>query len=325
MIPDPSEARQTRQDAGVYILANDYVLEYAKALFRSLRHFNPSLPAYVIPFDDRMDALTREARAFGIGIYEAPHANALDAMAAASFGETGAGQRMFRKFTAFWGPLESFLYLDVDIALLDDPAKLLGLFQRADCDFLSFDSDETRAYLPPLREEMQRACRSKSFNAGAFLSRRGLFTMEQVLRLAEEAQPHKKQFAIYGDQSFFNFAVDKSGLLQRRLPEAAPGSVEKTWSDRTPIDWKDGAYRVLDPASPDCGKPIPFIHWAGHNQGDAFPNRHLFYHFRLLDASPWEALRYKLADRWRWTVPPRVHHIRHLWKRLLQRLRILPT
>ena len=149
--------------------------------------------------------------------------------------------------------------------------------------------------------------------------------MEQVRRLADEAQPHKKEFAIYGDQSFFNFAVDKSGIYQRRLPDVAPGYPEKTWGDQTPIAWKNGAYRLLDPGSNDYNSPLPFIHWAGHNQGDAFPNRHLFYHFRLLNASPWEALLYKLADRWRWTIPPLFNRVRHLSRRLLQRLRILPT
>ena len=323
MTPDP---RSPAHDAGVYILANDCVLEYAKALFRSLRHFNATIPAYVIPFDGRMEALTREARAFDVGIYEAPYADDLDALAASSFGETGAGQRMFRKFTAFWGPLDTFFYLDVDIAVLDDPAKLLGLFRRSDCDFLSFDSDETRAYLPgPLREQMQREYGSKSFNAGAFLSRRGLFSMEQVRQLAQEAQPHKKDFAIYGDQSFFNFAVDRSRVRQRRLPEVDASFPEKTWGDQTPIAWKDGAFRLLDPASPDFGKPLPFIHWAGHSQGDAFPNRDIFYHFRLLDASRWETVCYKLADLWRWNVTPVWNHVRHLWRRLLQRLRILPT
>ncbi|MDD5349312.1 MAG: hypothetical protein PHQ12_03790 [Chthoniobacteraceae bacterium] len=324
MTPDPCNPAR---EAGIYILANDCVLEYAKALFRSLRHFNPSIPAYVIPFDGRMDAIAREARAFRIGIYDAPHADDLDAMAAACFGESGAGQRMFRKFTAFWGPLETFLYLDVDIALLDDPAKLLRVFGRADCDFLSFDCDEDRAYLPgPLRDEMQRLHGSRSFNAGAFLSRRGLFTMEQVRRLAEEARPHQKEFAPYlGDQPFFNYALDKSGARHRRLPEVVPHAPEKTWSDRTPIAWREGAYRVLDPASPDCGKALPFIHWAGHAQGDAFPNRALFYRFRLQGASPWQAALYKLADRWRWTVPPLCNRLRHLGKRLLQRLRILPS
>lgn len=319
MTPEPC-------NEGVYILANDRVFEYAKALFRSLRHYNAEIPACIIPFDDRIDAIAREARAFDIALYDAPHAADLDALALECFGDTGNWQRMYRKFTAFWGPLERFLYLDVDIVLLDNPAKLLSLFARSGCDFLSFDCDEERAYLPgPLRDEMRRLG-SKGFNAGAFLSRRGLFSIESVRRLAEAARPRKNEFAPFlGDQPFFNYAVDNSGGIHRRLPEVLPGAPEKTWSDRLPIAWKDDAFRVLDPSSPDCGKALPFIHWAGHAQGDAFPNRDLFYRFRLQDASPWEALRYKLADRWRWIVPPLCERLRHYRRRLLQRLKILPT
>lgn len=323
----PPVSTSTGEPSGVYILANDRVLEFAKSLFRSLRHFNPDLPAYVIAFDDNMEAITREARAFNIGIYAHPHAAELDAMAADCFGESGAGQHMFRKFTAFWGPLETFLYLDADIALLDDPAKLLEVFRQAECDFLSFDADETRAYRPgSFREEMQRDYHSKSFNAGAFISRRGLFDIGKVCRLAAEAQPLKTEFAAcLGDQPFFNFAVDRSRLHQRRLPDALPGTPEKTWGDQQPIAWQNGAYRILDPRSPDCGKAIPFIHWAGHTQYCPFPNRELFYHFRLSDASAWERLCYRIADQWRWKILPPYHRIAHLLRRALQRLGFLPT
>ncbi len=322
----PPVSTSSGEPAGVYILANDRVLEFAKCLFQSLRHFNPTLPAYLIPFDDRMEEITRLAATFHIGVYDAPHAAELDAMAAERFGETGAGQRMFRKFTAYWGPLETFLYLDVDIAILDDPAKLLADFQKAQCDFLSFDRDETRAYRPgPFREQMEREYHSQSFNAGAFISRRGLFDLEAVKRLAREAVPIKNEFAIYGDQSFFNFAVDRARLHQRRLPDAVPGTPEKTWGDQFPIDWKNGAYRILDPRSGDFEKPIPFIHWSGHTERDNFPNREIFYRFRLADATAWEKCRYRMADQWRWKVLPKYYRIKHLCRRALQRLHIIPT
>jgi len=323
MPPSPSKPAG---DCGIYILANDCVLEYAKALFRSLRHHNPDIPAFIIPFDHRMEAITKEAQAFNIGIYDAPYLRELDAMASECFGEAGIGMHMFRRLAAYWGPLETFFYIDVDIVLLDDPAKILNAFAQADCDFLSFDNDETRVYCPgPLRDRMQQECGSKSFNSGAYVSRRGLFDLAAIERLGREAKEIRQQFAIYGDQSFINYIVDVSGLRQRRLPEIDSKYPDKEWSDQAPIAWKDGAYRPLDSKSPDYGKALPFIHWAGHGQRDNFPNRHLFYHFRLLDASKWEAFTYRLADRWRWSIAP----VRQLWgwtqhkfRRLLQKLGI---
>jgi len=322
MPPNPSHSAP---GCGIYILGNDYVLEYAKALFRSLRHYNADIPTFVIPFDAQFDAIAREAQAFNIGMLHPPHLEDLDALAAEQFGEKELSRQMYRKFATFWGSLETFLYLDADIVLLDDPAKILNEFQRAGCDFLSFDNDETRAYEPgPLREKMQREYGSKSFNAGAFVSRRGALDFQNIRQLAEEAQPHKDQFARdLADQPFFNFAIDTSRMCQRRLPEINKNYPDKQWGDQTPISWKDEAFRLLDQTSPDYGKALPFIHWAGHGQLENFPNRHIFYQFRLLDSSRWDAIQYKLADRWRWAIQPALHAwgwLRHKFRRLLQKL-----
>jgi len=316
----------TAGSCGIYILANDRVLEYAIALFHSLRYYNPDIPAFIIPFDDRMEKITEEARAFNIGVYDAPGLKELDAMASACFGEEGIGKHVFRRLAAYWGPLETFFYLDVDIVLLDDPAVILEEFAKADCDFLSFDNDESRVYLPgPVRKRMQKEFGSKSFNSGAYVSRRGLFDFPAIERLAKEASKIKKHFAIYGDQTFVNYIVDVSRLRHRRLPELNDNYPDKQWGDQVPIVWKHGAYRLLDKKSPDYNKPVPFIHWAGHGQFDHFPNRHLFYHFRLLDASKWDAFKYKLADRRRWAMQPVLaagRWLQHKFQRLLQKFGI---
>ncbi|MEI6562133.1 MAG: hypothetical protein WCO68_08635 [Verrucomicrobiota bacterium] len=324
MPPNPSNPAP---GCGIYILANDCVLEYAKALFRSLRHYNAEIPAFVLPFDAQIDAIAKEAEAFNIGMIHPPHLEDLDALAAEQFGEKELSRQMYRKFATFWGPLETFLYLDADIALLDDPAKMLNEFQTAGCDFLSFDNDETRAYEPgPLREKMQREYGSKSFNAGAFISRRGALDFERVRQLAQEAQPFKAQFAPgLGDQPFLNFAIDKSRMCQRRMPEINKNYPDKQWGDQTPIAWKEGAFRLLDKTSADYGKAFPFIHWAGHWQLENFPNRHIFYQFRLLDASLLGSIQYRLADRWRWDSEPLRNAwgwLRHKFRRLLQKLGI---
>mgnify|MGYP006381690867 CR=1 FL=1 len=45
---------------GVYCLANDLVLDWALALFESLREFAPELPLLVIPYDERQVELGLE-------------------------------------------------------------------------------------------------------------------------------------------------------------------------------------------------------------------------------------------------------------------------
>lgn len=291
--------RYIKMDKAIYILANDKVLEFTKVLFRSLRHFNREIPALIIPFDDNVGALRKEAMRFKINFFEDGHPEELDSLALNYFDEKREGGHMFRKFAAFWGPCETFFYIDSDCVFLDDPEKLFTEFKKADCDFMSFDNDETRAYLPgAFRERMQKNYGTKSFNAGAFISRRGLFNIAKLKLIAQEAQAIKDQFAPrLGDQPFFNFAVDSSRLRQKRLPEINKNYPDKEWADQVPIRFKDGAYRLLNKNSPDYYKPLPFIHYAGYccDAGKKIPNRHIFRHFQLSGCSFGEKIAYAIS------------------------------
>ena len=93
-----------------------------------------------------------------------------------------------------------------------------------------------------------------------------------------------------------------TGLRQVRIPEFNTAYPDKLWGDQTPISHQDGAWRLLTPGHRDYGKAEPLIHWAGHHGDDPFPNRHIFYHFRLLEESPFARLAYTCADHWRWRV-----------------------
>ena len=57
---------------GVYCLANDLVLEWALALFESLREFAPGLPLMVVPYDERQDALGRRLAVKRRALYRHP-------------------------------------------------------------------------------------------------------------------------------------------------------------------------------------------------------------------------------------------------------------
>ena len=291
---------------GLYILGNDNVYEYLLTIFQSLRVFNQKIPAFLIPFDNNIKFSKKAASRFNIQIISSSCLEKLDCIAYDKFGEIGAGMHMFRKFCAFWGPLNTFLYLDADIAILENPEKIFQIFNSSNCQFLSFDCDETLVYKAGIfREKMQLQYNSKSFNAGAFVSRRGCLTIDIVEKLAEEAQKYKKYFVEgLGDQPFMNFTVDMSRLVHRRLPDVCPESVEKKWSDQGLIGYQDGCYRILNKSSSDYKKQVFFIHWAGHGQNDNFPNRRIFYHFRLLDEKKIDMLLYKASDFLRWKLSP---------------------
>jgi len=300
--PTPSRTR------GVYILGNDVVLEYAIALFRSLRHYSPDIPVRLIPYDARLDRLRPWMDRYRIELHSDPDYGFFDRLGDELWGQVHLGHHMFRKFAAFAGPFDDFIYLDIDIAVLAPVENLFDEFSRANAEFMTFDNDLDNVYRRTAwRDELERTGRTRGFNAGAFLAQRGHFTRPELRALLDDAKRQRDNFVYQYDQPFFNFAVDMKGLRQVRLPEFNPAYPDKIWGDQFPILQRDAAWRLLTPGHRDAGKAEPLIHWAGHNGNDPFPNRHIFYHFRLLETSWLERLRYRLADQARWKVQRPLH------------------
>jgi hypothetical protein len=320
-----SSVQQVQQGrAGIYVLANDKVAEFLHSSLQSIRHYNAAIPIWIIPFDERLDRTRELATRFSAQIVEHPSLPHLDQLGNQFWDNSAYANHMFRKFVAFWGPLETFLYFDVDIAALSDLASMFQVFDRANCDFLSFDNDMNRVYNPgAFREKMIKEYNSEGFNAGHFMARRGLFDFDQIRQMAVAGKPERDGFEDKIDQSFWNYIIDVSRVSHRRLPKVDPAYADKQWGDQTPILEMDGAYRLGVPGHGDYGKLVPFIHWSGHQQYDPFPNRNIFYRFRLSDLSKAQAAKYIFSDHYRWKTAP----LRHAWnwtnqklKRVTQRL-----
>ncbi|HEY5742217.1 MAG TPA: hypothetical protein VIS99_06725 [Terrimicrobiaceae bacterium] len=306
---------------GVYILGNDHVLEYAICLFRSLRNHSPDIPARLLPYDGQLTKLRPWMQRYQIELHSDPDYAFFDKLGANLWETTDPGHRMFRKFSAYAGPFEEFLYLDIDIAVLAPVEKLFEAFACSGAEFMTFDNDLDNVYRrTPWTDEMDRTGRTRGFNAGAFLSKRGLFTRADLLKLLASARQHRENFVFQFDQPFFNFAVDTKPLRQVRLPEFDRTVPDKLWGDQVPIGYRDGAWRLLTPGHADYGKAEPLIHWAGHSGGDPFPNRHIFYHYRLLGEPFTKRAAYCLADHWRWHIGQPLKRLRdwslHKWMRL---------
>jgi hypothetical protein len=311
----------TQRTRGVYILGNDVVLEFAIGLFRSLRHYSPDIPVRLLPYDQRLQKLRPWLTRYNIEVHEDLDYGFYDRLGDQLWNEVHIGHHMFRKFAAFDGPFDDFLYLDIDIAVLAPVERMFEDFQKSDADFMTFDADLDNVYKhTPWRAELERAGRTKGFNAGAFLAKKGLFNRDNLNRLLADAIALKSNFVYQYDQPFFNFAVDIGGLKQVRLPEFNAAVPDKLWGDQVPIANRDGAWRLLVPDHPDHGKAEPLIHWAGHHGDDPFPNRHIFYHFRLMGEPLWRRIAYRLSDYGRWFIYRPWKRVRkwtaHKWMRL---------
>lgn len=269
------------QTVGTYCLANDVVLEWTIALLESLRTFEPEIELIIIPFDDNVLKLSRLATKYRFTfLYD----DALDQLDKLGATVDPRNQNLpihpFRKFAAFWGRLDHFLFLDADIVVL---GKLEGVFRaylRSKCDFMYFDRDLDRAYKSGVFRELMIAEHSAvGFNSGAFVSSRGMFSMKELRELAGDARSLRVNFVSRYEQSFFNYCVDLKGLNKQQYCEVVPHASCSNWAKWPLVESPDGAYHTRK-SGYDSAKSLLFVHWAGFSQGPLMPHRRLFLRYR---------------------------------------------
>jgi hypothetical protein len=283
------QSSAARPDEGVYVLANDAVANWLSACAASLRTFNPDLRVVVIAYDDRIRTVRRLCAQFGFELWHDDEFEWLDAVAR-TLGGNLPPQRM-RKLAAFWGPLERFLYLDVDTIVLMKLHSILtatrerpNTFLFAHCDGLGGDLEEV--YRPGRwRSDFLAAHGSHAGNAGLWAGSRGLFSRSELTDLAEAARPIADEF-VYPYQGFLNFCLDYTDTPVRNLHEFID----------VPLLWAgvDGYVESNGTLHDPQGKPVGLVHWAGYELDAQLPYRSLWNHWAAA-SSPTMRTR---ARRW---------------------------
>jgi hypothetical protein len=286
---------------GVYCLGNDRVAEWVGPFLASLRQQEPSLPVYMIPFDERVDEFRRLASDYGAKIYDPPALSELDAMGREIWPRRWASWRMFRKLAVFLGPLEHFLFLDSDVVVLEPVGRLIDQCAEREEDFVYFDADMDFAYRPgEFRERMKREFGAHGFSAGSFITSRDVLPWESIGRMVHEAAAFSDEFPPgVGDQPVLNYCVDVAGLSKARAAELFPDVAWTCFAGWPDLEVVPGP-RVR--ARSD-GRVAPFLHWAGDTVGPRMPHRDLFKHFRSLHRR--RSGRSPLRATWRRFLPQR--------------------
>jgi hypothetical protein len=211
---------------GVYCLANDAVLDWFRPFLESLRRHDPMRRLVVIPYDDRISELERLSRQNGVEL-----------MGDATLGELDRlGGGRFRKLAAFWGPLDRFLFLDADTVVLGALDHLFAVLDDAGAELLHTDADP---------------------DTGAFASRRGLVTLDDVRGLVPELA--------HGP---IGHCCDRRGDGLLRFQEASPGLASSCWAGAGPAHRSPYCASYCDKE----GRWVPFLHWAGFDRGPDMPN-----------------------------------------------------
>lgn len=270
----------------VYSLANDYVLEWLIALLESCRLHASNYPVTVIPFDENIEWLRKFSTKYRFEIFPGRAVLSQLDQLGASICTHYAQIHMFRKFAAFWGTFDDFLFLDSDMVLLTDIDELFDAYSSSGCQFMSNDPDFDQVYRAgPVRETMISRYDATPFNAGCFLSSRNTFSLAEIERLATEVQPIKGSFnLVNGDQSFLNYCVHVRRLKHKSFAAVIDDLCLWSWATQGPIVQKENAYRLMAPGNPDFGKKMPYLHWAGFACNPDIPNRKIFLRYRLQHA-----------------------------------------
>ena len=274
---------------GVYFSANDVVYDWAIAFLNSFRKFNPDLRLILIPFNDNCDRLLQLQDKYKFEVYIDPSFDRLEAIGQAfELGHTPTGPYWFRRYAAFWGALDRFLYLDARQVILADLTPFLTALDEFSFDFLYYDCAIDQVYEPgELRQQLLRQGKGRGFNSGRWAARKGLFSIEEFELLASDALKIREQLNPRNtDQAFINYCCDLKPLRCGHFAEVIGGICENAWARKSgTIYQSDGVYRLWDYGGLNHKKQLILIHWAGYKLRATMPHRYLFDRYFLQDRS----------------------------------------
>jgi hypothetical protein len=307
-----------QEKTGIYCLANDRVLDWMIAFLESVRTHEPKRRVVIIPFDDNISKLSKLSSQYNFEFFDDSTLKDLDRIGATLRPQKDIHIHRFRTFAVFWGPLEHFVFFDSDIVILDSLEELFQAYFNSKCDFMYyyggiFNPVYKAGYF---RDKMIEEYSANGFNAGSFLSSKGVLTLDELQKLSLEAVSVKQYFADHCIvQPFFNYCVDIKRLKTKAMSKVIP-NLGPEWAKFEPIERLAGNYQV-------DGKRLIYTHWAGLKHGPNMPNRKLFLEYRLKSASWLRRFQYRVFDWlkvWFWSLrstivkPLKTLRVRLLWK-----------
>lgn len=214
---------------------------------------------------------------------------------AMELGITGYGAHWFRRFAAFDGPFDRFLYLDSRVVVLDRLDPILAEIAPGTCDFLHFDSMINEVYRDgPIRRAFALAGFGHGFNSGMWASRRGLFTIDQMQSAALDLASVRDQMNPRNtDQFFLNYLCDANAIRTVHFADLHEDYTHACWAGDGGSVYRDaiGLWRRWKFGDPEHRRRIPFLHWAGFRLHPAMPHFHIFNRFQTPHHGPLRSVK----------------------------------
>jgi len=282
-------------------LANDTVYDQLIALLNSIEVIlGSNTPVCIYPFDEEIQQIQAEiANRPNVFMYE----DSASIQRWDKFMESAAPERLnrqkfrlygaHRRFCAFDGPFERFIYMDADTLVMN---SLDAVFDKLnESDFVVYDfqfTDPTKVYnidSPKLLKVFaQNRIDSEIFCSGFYGSKQGLFdedTREWLLAQLQSGEA-KILYGGAGEQPLLNYMVMKTGISSYNFARCLP-ETEKTGCSVTSQHFKAQDFILYDK-----GNRLTYIHYIGvqpdlirrvcAGENIEFPYRDLFLHYRYL-------------------------------------------
>ncbi len=286
---------------GICTLANDTVSHQLIALLNSIEVIlGSNIPVCIYPFDEQIHQIKAEiARRPNVFMYE----DMASIQRWDKFMESAAPDRLNRKkfrlygahrrFCAFDGPFENFIYMDADTLVMN---SLDAVFQQLEeSDFVVYDfqfTDPTKVYniqSPKLIKVFeQNRIDSEIFCSGFYGSKQGLFDQNTREWLVAQLQSGEAEilYAGAGEQPLLNYMVMKTGMNSYNFAYSLADGKKTGCSVTSPH------FQMRDNILYDKGNRLTYIHYIGvqpdlirrvcAGENIEFPYRDLFLHYRYL-------------------------------------------
>lgn len=285
---------------GICTLANDRVFDQLIALLNSIDAvIGNTMPVCIYPFDDNLDRVRAEiAHRPNVFIYDDQDSiqrwdEFMQQIAPERLNQKLRLYGAHRRFCAFDGPFDKFVYMDADTLAM---SSLDQIFQKLDeVDWVVYDYqflDPTKIFnvnSPKLYEVFPKERVDREiFCSGFFGAKRGLFGAEERDRMITALRTGDIEILYEGagEQPVLNYMVMKSGIKSCNLGSFLP-SDQSTGCSVTSKHFEERDHILYD-----RGTRLTYLHYIGVKpqlmeqvcQGDNidFPYRDLFLHYRFL-------------------------------------------
>ncbi|MBW4562085.1 MAG: sugar transferase [Mojavia pulchra JT2-VF2] len=295
---------------GICTLANDRVYDQLIALLNSIEAiYGQEMPVCIYPYDENTARITAE-------ITHRPHVQLYDNQDSMQqwdefvrniWDAHPSAQKQWlkisndkyyrvgthRRFCAFDGPFDRFVYMDADTLLMSPLEEIFTQLNQNDWvvyDFQYLDITHVYNQLAPKLTEIftPQQLQTEIFCSGFYASKKGIFNAQNRDILLDKLRQGEAEvlYSMAPDQTVLNYMVMRSGISNYNL------ALHLSNSEKTGCCVTSTHFETRNNILYDKGKQLTYLHYIGLSsnlftqvcQGENidFPYRDIFLHYRYL-------------------------------------------